>query len=63
MGGKHQREALRKRELPRERDPRKEKTKGGITHSRRVVSTQREGPRKRKDQKGETTHDRRVIRN
>ena len=37
MGGKHLREALRKRELPRERDPRKEKTKGETTHSRRVV--------------------------
>ena len=37
MGGKHLREELRKRELPRERDPRKEKTKGETTHSRRVV--------------------------
>ena len=36
-GGKHLREALRKRESPREKDPRKEKTKWGITHGRRVV--------------------------
>ena len=37
-GGKHLREALRKRESPRQRDPRKEKTKGGTTHGKRVVS-------------------------
>ena len=36
--GKHLREALRKRESPRQRDPRKEKTKGGTTHGKRVVS-------------------------
>ena len=35
----------------------------GKTHGKRVVSTQRKGPRKRKDQKKGTTHDRRVIRN
>jgi len=35
--GKHLREALRKRESPKERDPRKEKTKWVITHSKRVV--------------------------
>ena len=33
------------------------------THDKRVVSTQREAPKKRKDQKGGTTHGRRVIRN
>ena len=37
-GGKQLKEALRKRESPRERDPRKEKTKGGTTHGKRVVS-------------------------
>ena len=31
------REALRKRELPREKDPRKEKTKWETTHDKRVV--------------------------
>ena len=31
------REALRKRELPREKDPRKEKTKGETTYGKRVV--------------------------
>ena len=35
----------------------------GKTHSKKIVSTQREVPRKRKDQKGGTTHGRRVIRN
>ena len=35
----------------------------GKTHRKRVVSTQREVPRKRKDQKEGTTHGRRVIRN
>ena len=34
----------------------------GKTHGKRVVRTQREGPRKRKDQKGGTTNSRRVIR-
>ena len=36
-GGKHLREALRKRESPRERDRRKEKTKWRTTHGKRVV--------------------------
>ena len=36
--GKHLKEALRKRESPGERDPKKEKTKGEITHGKRVVS-------------------------
>ena len=35
----------------------------GKTHVKRVVSTQREVPRKRKDQKGGPTYSRRVIRN
>ena len=35
--GKHLREALRKRESPRERDRRKEKTKWRTTHGKRVV--------------------------
>ena len=35
--GKQLREALRKRESPRERDPRKEKAKGGTTQGKRVV--------------------------
>ena len=37
IGGRHLREALRKRESPREKDPRKEKTKWRTTHGRRVV--------------------------
>ena len=37
MAGKHLREALRKRESPRERDRRKEKTKWRTTHGKRVV--------------------------
>ena len=35
--GRHLREALRKRESPREKDPRKEKGKWGTIHSKRVV--------------------------
>ena len=35
----------------------------GKTHGKRVVSTQRDVPKKRKDQKGGTTHGMRVIRN
>ena len=37
IGGRHLREALRKRESPREKDPRKEKGKWGTIHSKRVV--------------------------
>ena len=36
-GGKHLREALRKRESPREKDPRKEKTQGRTTYGKRAV--------------------------
>ena len=36
-GGKHLREALRKRESPREKDARKEKAKWGTTHDKRIV--------------------------
>ena len=43
--------------------PNRRKHLRGKTHGKRVVSTQREVPRKRKDQKGGTTHSRRVIRN
>ena len=38
MVGKHLREALRKREASRKRDPRKGKTKWGTTHGKRVVT-------------------------
>ena len=37
IGGRHLREALRKRESPREKDPRKEKAKWGTIHGKKVV--------------------------
>ena len=37
MGGRHLREALRKRESPREKDLRKGKAKWGTTYGKRVV--------------------------
>ena len=37
IGGRHLREALRKRESPREKEPRKENVKWGTIHSKRVV--------------------------
>ena len=59
MGGKtgEERKALK------EGDPSGRRHLREKTHGKRVVSTQREVPRKRKDQKGGTTHGKRVIRN
>ena len=37
MGGRHLREALRKRESPRKKDLRKEKAKWRTTHDKRVA--------------------------
>ena len=53
----------KERKTQKEGDPRGRRHLREKTHGKRVVSTQREVPRKRKDQKGGTTHGRRVIRN
>ena len=63
-GGKTQREEKH----GREKNTKKGRFNGrrhlkGKTHGKRVVSTQREVPRKRKYQKWGTTHGRRVVRN
>ena len=50
-GGKHLREALRKSESPRERDPRKEKTKWGTTHDKRVVRNKSKRTERKKERK------------
>ena len=48
MGGKTGKE----RKTPKEGDPRGRRHLRGKTHSKKVVSTQRERPKKRKDQMG-----------
>ena len=49
MGGKKHR---REKKYRKKRDPRGRRHLRGKTHGKRVVSTQREGPKKRKDQMG-----------